>query len=212
MLGRICVAVACAVFAGCASSTIAYQQPAYPKPPENEIVIAEPFDVVWDRLVKNLSADFFVINNIEKASHLINVSFSSSSPSNFVDCGETNRTFTNASGKQNYTYLTANSSFFTLTNDRGLAFNAKRKTSLDGRANIYVALDSGGTLVRVNTRYALSVDISYYQLSGEPAGNQSTSWAFNTREVFHDSEPNSQIVCVSTGFLEQKIIDAAKLR
>ena len=47
---------------GCATSSYIYTPPTSLSTPENEVVLNEPFEVVWDRMVKNLSADFFVIN------------------------------------------------------------------------------------------------------------------------------------------------------
>ena len=86
---------------GCAgSSTYHYTPPTSLITPHNEVTIDEPFDVVWDRMVKNLSADFFVINNIEKISRLMNVSFSTTSPGKYIDCGRSRRTYTGPRGEQ----------------------------------------------------------------------------------------------------------------
>jgi hypothetical protein len=56
------------------SSSFFYNPPERPKPP-NEITVEEPFNVVSDRLVARIARSFFVINNIEKESRLINLSF-----------------------------------------------------------------------------------------------------------------------------------------
>src|SRR3546814_8710634 len=58
----------------------------------NSRTVNAGFEETWDRLVRNLSSEFFVINNIEKASRIINVSFQTDAPERYVDCGVTHRT------------------------------------------------------------------------------------------------------------------------
>ena len=197
---------------GCATSSYIYTPPTSLSTPENEVVLNEPFEVVWDRMVKNLSAEFFIINNIEKVSRLMNISFSASSPGRYVDCGRTRRTFTNLQGEQVYEYASADSSRYTMTNARGIAFNFVRTTKLDGRTNIYVAPEGGKTVVRVNTRYIVNIQVQWYNLAGQPAGTAQHTWAFNTKEIFEQPLPqfNVTIRCVALGTLENKILRAAK--
>jgi hypothetical protein len=81
---------------GCATqgvSTYKYTDNA-PIQINNELVVSKPQSQVWDILVKELSKSFYVINNIDKESRIINVSFSSNAPSEYVDCGKTHRTYT----------------------------------------------------------------------------------------------------------------------
>jgi len=146
--------IASLLLAGCATSTTNYTPPAEPKIVNTKFV-NKPFEAVWDSLVKELSGDFFVINNIDKNSRLINISFTSQRPSEFVDCGVTSRTFTNARGDQNYTYKTADSSNFVSTNNQGHAFSVRRNSRLEGRTNIYVAPEGSGTNITVNTKYVV---------------------------------------------------------
>ncbi len=197
---------------GCASATHQYTPPTSLSTPENEVVLNEPFEVVWDRMVKNLSADFFVINNIEKVSRLMNISFSASSPGRYVDCGRTRRTFTNLQGELVYEYAAADSSRYTWTDGRGVALNIVRTTKLDGRTNIYVAPEGGKTVVRVNTRYIVNIQLQRYSLTGQFAGTEQHTWAFNTKEIFEKPVPqfNVTVRCVALGTLENKILRAAK--
>lgn len=210
MRRRFIVGVFGLLVAGCASSTINYTPPSVQEAPTNEIQINQDFDTVWDRLVRNLSADFFVINNIEKASRLINVSVSSQNPSDFVNCGTTSRTFSNPQGEQRYRYETASSSRFSATTPEGGAFNAIRSPTMDARANIYVAPDGDGTEVRVNVRYVIDVDVQYFTLAGQPITSDNVNWSFNTLDVFRDVNPEATIVCVSLGTLEDRILSAAE--
>jgi len=197
---------------GCATATTNYFPPTGLITPTNELVIGEPFEDVWDRMVKNLSADFFVINNIEKASRLMNVSFSANNPEGYIDCGRSQRTFTGLQGEQVYEYPSASSSRYTTVNKQGVAYNVFRTTKLEGRTNVYVAPEGEKTRIRVNTRYVLNIEVKGYTLAGQFAGTENVSWAFNTKEVFEKPEPELQVTvkCVATGALETKILQAAK--
>ena len=80
---------------GCATyptSSYVYMPPNEVKY-DNEAFVDKPFGVVWDELVEQLSKSFYVINNIEKASRIINVSFSTDTPEEYVDCGISTREY-----------------------------------------------------------------------------------------------------------------------
>jgi predicted small lipoprotein YifL len=192
--------------AGCATSTSSYIPPT-----ENRVIntkfVNKPFDVVWDGLVKELSSDFFVINNIDKNSRLINISFTSQRPSEFVDCGTTSRTFKNARGDQNYTYKTADAANYTAANEIGHAFNMRRVSRLDGRTNIYVAPENNGTNITVNTKYVISVTLSGTALDGRSVGSENYTFDPSTKQSF----TNGSITCAATGTIEDRILRAAQL-
>src|SRR5579864_3356990 len=71
---------------------------------ENDQTVPSTSDATWDRLVRQLSRGFYVINNIDKASRLINFSFSSDAPQDYVDCGSTHRTFDKGDEHDTYDY------------------------------------------------------------------------------------------------------------
>lgn len=197
------VAIAAAV-SGCATSSIDYRRPAGTTI-ENTKKVSKNFDKAWDDLVRQLSADFFVINNIDKSSRLINVSFSSSHPSEFIDCGSTTRRFSNARGDQVYNYLPADSSQFSVVNDQHIAFNAVRTTKLEGRVNVYVAPGQDGTDISVNTKYVFTVDFKAVGFDGRPGGTQSATFDFSTKSPHSSPE----LTCFAKGTLESKILDMA---
>lgn len=194
---------------GCVTSSLDYTPPRSQTPPENEVKIDEPFETVWDRMVKNLSQEFFVINNIEKESRLMNVSFSTSSPENYIDCGRSFRTFENLAGKRNFAYLVAGNGHYQANNQFG-AFDYYRTTSLDGRGNIYVAPEGDGTLVRVNNRYILSIGIRAVRFDGVPGGQDKIDHSFNTKEVLRVPDKDGTLICVSKGTLEDLVLEAAQ--
>jgi hypothetical protein len=187
---------------GCATSTANYTPPNVPTV-KNSKTVAKPFDSVWDALVKELSSDFFVINNIDKNSRLINISFTSQKPSDFVDCGISTRTFKNARGEQTYNYQTADSATFTTTNQQGHAFNFRRHARLEGRANIYVAPEEVGTLITVNTKYVLTVVVNGTSLDGRPTGTETHVFDPSTKQSFS----NGQVTCTALGNLEKRILN-----
>lgn len=197
-IALICLAV---MLSGCATSKMDYVEPQVIRV-ENTKVVNQPFDLVWDKLVRNLSSDFFVINNIDKNSRLINISFSSHKPSEFVDCGRSNRSFQNARGSENYSYATADSAAFSSTNPQGHAFNVKRTTKLEGRSNIYVAPEGSGTSIVVNTKYVISVVISATGFDGRPGGIETATFDLSTKQPFV-----SPVTCYANGRVERKILD-----
>ena len=189
------------LFSGCATSTFNYVPPTETKI-QNTKQVSQSFDVIWDRLVRQLSSDFFIINNIDKNSRLINLSFTSQRPSEFVDCGRTARTFKNARGEQNYAYNSADSSSFSGTIGSGNAFNYRRNPKLEGRTNIYVAPEGSGTVVTVNTKYVVAVNVSAFSLDGRPAGSESITFDFSTKQGL----TGGQVTCYALGSIERRIL------
>lgn len=197
---------------GCVTSTISYSPPVG-HDVEAKRTFNEPFNRVWDRTVKNLASDFFVINNVEKESRIINVSFSASQPSRFVDCGTTNRTFENAQGKQYYMYKSADSTQYTWSHDIH-AWNAYRTTNLNGRANIYVSEDAPKkTTIMANVKYILDVKIQNNHFNGRQSFNQSQSYDFSTKQPYEElmqtPDQSFDFVCETNGKLEKKILNLA---
>lgn len=204
-LNLVSVIVLSTLFTGCATSTANYSPPVSTSVMNTKIV-NKPFDTVWDTLVKELSSDFFVINNIDKNSRLINISFSAQKPSDYVDCGMSSRTFKNARGEQNYSYKTADSAIFSAANNTGNVFNFKRTSRLEGRTNIYVAPEGSKTNVTVNTKYVISVSTIATALDGRPAGTENFIFDPSTKQ----SSTNGTVTCFARGTIEDRILRAAQ--
>ena len=126
---------------------------------ENEAFTTAPFGQIWDKLVKDRATHFYMINNIGKESRLINVSFSSNTPEQYVTGGMTTREFRRKPAVEHFAYDPDASSSHKIGWKWGPYNNPpstgiiSRRTSLKGRANIYVAPDGDGTRVTVNCRY-----------------------------------------------------------
>jgi hypothetical protein len=202
---------------GCStSSTLDYAAPVN-NTVQNKRIVNQDFEQTWDRLVRELSADFFVINNIEKASRIINVSFSVGRPDEYVDCGMSNRSFTNPQGKtEHYTYSTASTASFWIGAPQAPHFPIAltRSTDLEGRVNIYVAPVQGTrqTEIVVNGKYSLGIKQEgvLHNMYMVPVSQLSPS---TTRVNFETLKPNiaegSDPVCRSRGVLEQRILGLA---
>jgi hypothetical protein len=191
---------------GCAAtSSVNYSPPTETKT-QNSKTVQKSFDEVWDRLVKQLSSDFFVINNIDKSSRLINLSFTSNTPSKFVDCGYTSRGFKNPQGERAYNYQTADSAAFSYVAPNGFPLNAQRNTKLEGRTNIYIAPEGKDTLISVNTKYVVSVNLTASTFDGRPAGSQNISLDFSTKQGYMGDGNKDSVTCYSIGTVEQRIL------
>jgi len=221
---------------GCATptSSLVYIPPNEVKY-NNEAFVDKPFEVVWDELVEQLSKSFYVINNIEKASRIINVSFAIDTPEEYVDCGVSTREYGVKSNMSTYTYEVAESSFYKAASRAGTSsqfpsilgyqvdHNVNRETSLEGRANIFVAPEGNGTKITVNCRYVFKVELSGSYETRDVIGAvvqrgilppSSSSMVFNTNQEKKTnwgtpSEPFF-VTCHSTGELEQGILNLVK--
>ena len=215
--------------AGCATpgvSTSDYSRHE-PKSIKNEIQVDQPYTQVWDRLVRELSKSFYVINNIDKESRIINISFSTQTPTDFVDCGEAHRTYKRGKELDNYDYNVADSSSFKFTGStHGTLFdfaNVRRTTTLEGRSNIYLAPlenDKNKTTVAVNTRYILTIETAadafsqnmYGQIMslGPDPHSPPIVISFNTNKpenhTFGDRGRTIEVTCFSNGKLEQDVL------
>jgi hypothetical protein len=219
------------LMAGCAGQSAIYNLD-YSLPEEtvinNEVVVSSDYDKTWSDLVGEMSKSFYVINNIDKESRLMNLSFSiNTNISDYVDCGISNKTFSLVDVNENISYKTADKSVNYTYSTRNSAppnttyFKVFRSPSLEGRANVYVAPQGDSTIVSVNTRYIWDVKISYEEYMYMPLYNsynlvrnkqRDTSGnvepvSFNTNDVGSNDEG---ITCVATGKFEQEILDIVR--
>ena len=194
---------------------------------KNEQYFNQNPSLIWDKLVKELSKSFFMINNINKESRIINVSFSSNNACNYVNCGHfhvnVKKSTINKIGRDFYdlkicesnSYISEDSS----KNQSGIPMPIiclnNRRPKLEGRMNIYVAPEGNGTLVTVNSRYILDIKLKsecdFYAPAGNLVGrNQSESsyeCSFDTKKP-DQCQPakGDSFMCYSTGNLEIEIL------
>lgn len=190
----------------------------------NEVVVSSDYDKTWSDLVGEMSKSFYVINNIDKESRLINLSFSiNTNISDYVDCGITNRTFSLADLNQRVSYKTADKSEYYAASTYSAPpntsyFKVFRSPSLEGRANVYVAPKGENTIVSVNTRYIWDVTLSYEEYVFMPLYGKHNLVRKKHRDPNSNSDPISfntnnvgsiggEIACVATGRFEQEILN-----
>src|SRR3546814_13771527 len=123
--------------AGCAAQAdLNYRKPTQPSLTNSRTVNAG-FEETWYRLVRNLSSEFFVINNIEKASRIINVSFQTDAPERYVDSAFTHCPYTRPAGqKEAYTSGATGNSVFVYASTSGLPVGGDRRRTDVGREQV----------------------------------------------------------------------------
>jgi len=75
------------VMVGCATqgkNTMSYTEGS-PVKIINEVQVDAPYSRVWDTLVRDLAKSFYVINNIDRESRLLNVSFTTADPESYIE-------------------------------------------------------------------------------------------------------------------------------
>lgn len=231
-LSSLAILLALFLSAGCATVKVSGHQYDNPiqKSIANEKVVNEPFSAVWDRSVAKLSSSFFVINNIDKQSRLINLSFSTDMAEKYVDCGQTTRDFSFQGETSSYTYEVAEDSFYKSISKWGAYKNlpavaqVTRTTNLDGRINLYMApVNSTKTKVAANVRYILSMHTSGfydgYNAFGTVQVRQPISpisappISFNTKKPTSKNlgyaQGTQRVTCQSNGLLESELLGMA---
>lgn len=231
MKGCLQIVTFCLLLAlsGCAiqgKNTMQYTPPTFTQV-KNEMLVSQPYTVVWDKLVKGLSKSFFVINNIDRESRIINLSFSTDNPRDYINCGRNLRTYTQGSKVETYDYEVAGTTTFKVATERqphpafAYYYLVTRQTSLEGRSNIYVAPDENDnnkTLVTVNTRYVFTARIKQVAFQENVGGQimdstfipeDTTTVIFNTNkvgELANAGGPGNNLMCCATGLLEEEIL------
>lgn len=193
---------------GCITGKFEYTPPDQLRKTENSKIIDNTKDAVWKSAISKLGASFFVINNIDKDSGFINLSFSGN-PEKYLDCGKIKSVVSNARGERVYEFSASNDNKRYETYSDGNLYFINRKISLDGRANIIIQEASNEkTLVTVNARYVASRVFEVSDVTNKILENSSESTSFNTNSAgeFKDSS-GSGTVCLSSGMLEREILN-----
>lgn len=201
---KFCALAMLVLLGGCAGN-ITYSPPVQTDAQPNKMEVALPKAALWPRLVRNLSSEFFIINNLDENSGLINVSYSGD-PAAYVDCGTVDSFVQNLRGKREYRFNDAASDERYETMIGGSLLLWHRETSLKGRMNIIVSEDgSHASLVAVNTRYILAIHSEAFAPNGNLVGNFSNTIDFDTGGVGH----GATITCRPTGALERQVLSFA---
>ena len=172
--------------AGCMSAI--YTPPQTPDHDDFRIIVNSGYERTWTAIIDHVSQSFFTIENFEKDSGLITLSFGSDNPSLYIDCGYWKwRVFKRQPYDGPYVgYL-----------------QKYHRGTFSGRMNISARpVSSTETEVRVNARYVLSAPPKM--------------WSFDSGSSVTIAVPNATFgtpitrTCVPTYYAEQDILSAVK--
>lgn len=131
---------------GCATAT--YTPPNEGNNLESKIVINKNYDKTWNAIINHLSSSYFAIDNFEKDSGLITVSFGADNPTDFIDCGNIKVKWTD----QNYNQHNFNGPYVNF-------LKQEYGADLAGKMNITArSIGDSKTAVRVNARYIFTAN------------------------------------------------------
>lgn len=205
--------LAVSLLAGCAGIGTGSHQ--YKEPPSyrttNQKTVVGSFDAVWKRAIPEIGKNFFVINNLDKESGVINLSYSGD-PSKYVDCGELTASASDLRGKRSYTINIADeASNYEITYNT-LISAVERRMNLDGRINlIFQSQGKNSTLVTANVKYVVQQKL---QVSSQTPSSyniprqDSASIGFNTGggDTFPLADDMLTVTCKATGALEKELL------
>lgn len=197
--------------AGCAGK-LDYVRPTAPQGLTNQRIIEKPREAVWNATVPELGKQFFIINNLDKSSGLINVSYSGD-PESYVDCGHVTSYVKNARGERTYNFPGSRAQQSYEIMDANGLFYIERKMALEGRVNlVFEENGSSQTKVTANTRYIINRTITQRSAANNFSQSRSDSISFNTGSgaAFPNNPGGKTIECVSTGKLEREILSIIK--
>lgn len=198
-------------FSGCgATSNLNYTPPKQfnPNNIKNSKIVNKSFNEAWEELINNLTENSFVINNMNKDSGFINISFSSTNPSQYIDCGEWNGYFENMRGKANYYFKGEQSSQFTSMHGTSMVNTVSTK-SLSGRINILLQkIEKAKQNVKVNVKYVLSGTNKYMYVYPPHTNYLNWSVGFSTKNSGQAQGGKTQ--CQTTGYLEEELLNYIK--
>jgi len=192
--------------AGCAGK-VDYIRPATLAKAENSKMVNKPRHVVWDAAVPQLGKEFFVINNLDKSSGLINISYTGD-PEKYIDCGRIVSYVKNARGERTYDFSAARQqmSYEMMTSN---LFFLNRQMNLEGRVNlIFEEVGPDQTRVSANTRYVVKRDLTVRDVQ-DRSQSRTDSVSFNTNTAASFPAGNNSgdaTTCQPTGVLEREIL------
>jgi len=181
-------------------------------PGANVKLIDRPREVVWNAAIPELGKQYFVINNLDKSSGLINVSYSGD-PELYIDCGRITSYVKNAQGERTYDFAGAKAQQqFEVMNSSGLFF-LDRRMNLEGRVNlIFEEVGPSSTRVTANTRYVVARTQTVRSAANSIPHTATDTINFNSGggASFPVARDGRGSQCVATGALERAILNAIR--
>lgn len=186
---------------GCMSSSTQYKKPDTPHI-ENTKYINKPFDKIWTATSNSFFTGSSELNDINKATGIVSATFSSSRPTNYVDCGIMIRRFKAKKPFKTFTYHVADSTEYTYDQDDQI-YDTKVDAKLTAKIKATVVAAGPGTNITIDIDYILAQDIDSTSQQDGSTKNVKEEIKFSTTKPFK----NDEIQCVSNGSLEQTLLD-----
>lgn len=200
------------VLSACAGKIDYIRPTTEPQSGANTKVVDRPRDSVWATSVPELSKQFFVINNLDKVSGLINISYGGD-PQRYIDCGRITSYVKNARGERAYDFPGAIAQqAYEVMYPNGLFF-IDRRMNIEGRVNvIFEDIEANRTKITVNTRYVVtrSQTIRSAANSGTQTGTDTISFNTGGRASFPANPQGQYPECIATGALETELLSAIR--
>ena len=200
----------CFVFlVGCASKMTSDIIPPQERQFEDSRVYNSGYEAVWKAVVQSIGSSFFVLENIQKESGIMSLSFSASAPGDYIDCGSVHEYGNIGPNKLDYTFISTSPRVTRkVVSPNGIPGDVVRTCTLNGKANILVqAIGAKQTRVTVKARYVFSLT-NLVALYGAPYPMKvDNSMTFTGKEVGEFPGVERSILCKSKGVLEASILD-----
>ena len=166
---------------------------------KNSVITNKNFDETWSSVIDFVNDSFFKIENFEKDSGLLTLSFGSKKAENFINCGDFEYTL-----------------FFTGEEFKGSYIDYAQSgllAVLEAKMNINIQkIDNESSEVSINTNYKFSTQhaLGYY----DPKLNQTYSFVSGGYQTINVINPIKGSIptrtCKSTNFAENLIFDVIK--
>ena len=163
---------------------------------KNSVITNKNFDETWISVIDFVNDSFFKIENLEKDSGLLTLSFGSNEAEKFIDCGDFEYTL-----------------FFTGEEFKGSYIDYAKSgllAELEAKMNINIRkIDNESTKISINTNYTFSTQhaLGYY----DPKLNQTYSFESGGYQTINVINPISGSIptrtCKSTNFAENVIFN-----
>lgn len=215
----VMVALVMALGAGCGAKIDTTITPPSEHAVANSRTFNASYDKVWKATIASIGESFFVLENIEKDSGILSLSFSVKTPNDYIDCGSLSESGNLEGGKKYDNFFLGAETPVT----RFIAFNGQsapcyREVSLSGKSNIIVEkTGKNSTTVKVNTRYVVDLtnNVTYLIMLNafqsvsrtEAIKNQMVFTSHETG-IFSNMPKENSMQCRSRFTLEQQILDA----
>ena len=192
---------------GCVTGRENYIKPSLDININNEVIVNKSKEQVWSNIIPKLGKKYFVINNLEKASGLINISYAGD-PEKYVDCGILEYAVRNTGGEKTYKFAAAISNMEYEQLKDGNLYYINRKMDLKGRMNlVFEEIEVNKTRVSANTKYILTETLNVQAYNRQVFAPSIETIGFNTG---HSGEFTGGIFCKPNGKFEEDVLSLIK--